>query len=64
MMPKAPKVRDIAVPNRSSSEVQQAADEARRQANGDNVTNNWLTGGSGVSKNNSMYAAARMLTGG
>jgi hypothetical protein len=60
---KTPEVKDIAVPSRSSSEVQMAAEEERRKIAASSKSVSWLTGGLGVPKSNQNYAASKLLSG-
>jgi hypothetical protein len=63
LSPKVPKVKDIPVPDRSSSEVQQAADEQRRAITNKSKALSWLTGGVGVPRSSQTFAAAKLLSG-
>lgn len=60
---KIPKVNDIPVPDRSDSEVQQAADDQRRAMASKSKATSWLTGGVGVPRNTQTFAAAKLLSG-
>lgn len=61
--PKAPKVKDIPVPERSSSEVAAMADEQRRRIAEGSKASSWLTGGLGVPRASQNYAASALLSG-
>lgn len=63
LKPKVPKVKDIPVPDRSDSEVQQAADDQRRVIAGKSKATSWLTGGMGVPRGTQSFAAAKLLSG-
>ena len=61
--PKMPAVKDIPVPDRSSTEVVAAADEQRRQIAAASKVSTWLTGGMGVPRSTQTYAASKLLSG-
>lgn len=61
--PKVEKVKDIAVPDRSSAEVTAAAEDQRRQIAAASKASTWLTGGMGVPRNSQVYAASKLLAG-
>lgn len=63
LTPKVPKVKDVPVPDRSSSEVQAAADEQRRTISNKSKAMSWLTGGVGVPRASQTFAAAKLLSG-
>lgn len=63
LTPKTPKVKDIPVPDRSSSEVTALAEEQRRAIAAKSKATSWLTGGLGVPRSSQKYAASALLSG-
>lgn len=63
MMPKAPKVKELPTPSRTSAEVQQAAEQQRAAIAAETSATNWLTGGLGVNEKRVKTGASALLGG-
>ena len=63
MMPKPKDPKEIPVPNRTSAQVQEAAEQQRQLQYVENSASNWLTGGLGVPDNKNKTSAVKLLGG-